>query len=95
MSLMQEQVIDAALARELHAEACRNHAYVSWVVYCDQPDFPDNIYVARLWVTSGAWPYVLVGDSLSEIYRQLPVGLERVPRARTDPSSVIETWMQP
>ena len=27
-----DQLIDAAMARALHADACRNHAAVAWVV---------------------------------------------------------------
>ena len=44
---MADQVIDAAMARGLHADACRSHALVGWVVMQDPPEYPDRV-VARL-----------------------------------------------
>jgi hypothetical protein len=59
-----DQIIDATMARALHADACRDHAMVAWVVMWDLPAHP-NRYAARL-VTSGqaAWPYLLLADTL-------------------------------
>jgi hypothetical protein len=34
---MADQVIDAAMARGLHADACRGHALVGWVVTQTRP----------------------------------------------------------
>ena len=42
-----DQLIDAAMARALHADACRNHAAVAWVVLWDLPAYPER-YAARL-----------------------------------------------
>jgi hypothetical protein len=41
-----DQIIDPAMARALHADACRNHAAVAWVVLWDLPAYPER-YAAR------------------------------------------------
>ena len=40
------QIINAAMARALHADACRDHAAVAWVVLWDLPAYPER-YAAR------------------------------------------------
>jgi len=35
-----DQIIDATMARSLHADACRDHALVAWVVLWDLPAYP-------------------------------------------------------
>src|SRR4051794_34328904 len=49
-----DQLIDPAMARALHADACRNHAAVAWAVLWDLPAHPGR-YAARL-VTNGTTP---------------------------------------
>jgi hypothetical protein len=34
---MQDQVVEAAMARALHADVYRDHALVAWVVLWDRP----------------------------------------------------------
>jgi hypothetical protein len=53
------------MARSLHADACRGHALVAWIVLWDLPAYPER-YAARL-VTSGASssPYVLLAHTLA------------------------------
>jgi hypothetical protein len=41
------QIIDADMARSLHADACRDHAAVAWAVLWDLPAYPER-YAARL-----------------------------------------------
>jgi len=41
-----DQLIDPTMARSLHADACRNHAAVAWVVLWDLPAYPER-YAAR------------------------------------------------
>jgi hypothetical protein len=36
-----DQIIDATMARALHADACRDHAIVAWVVMWDLPAYPE------------------------------------------------------
>jgi hypothetical protein len=86
-----DQVIDAAMARGLHADACRSHALVGWVVTQDPHEYPDMV-VARL-VTGTPSPYVLVADTLAEIHAQLPAGLARAERPPADPPEVVEIWI--
>jgi hypothetical protein len=86
------QLIDAAMARSLHADACRTHALVAWFVLWDLPAYPER-YAARL-VTSGqaASPYLLLADTLAEIQEMLPHGLTRSERMPVDPPEVVEIW---
>ena len=35
-----DQLIDATMARALHADACRDHAVVAWAVLWDLPTYP-------------------------------------------------------
>jgi protein gp37 len=44
---MPNQVVDAAMARALHADACRDHALAAWIVMRDAPGYPDQV-IARL-----------------------------------------------
>ena len=62
-----DQLIGPTMARSLHADACRTHAAVAWVVLWDLPAYPER-YAARL-VTSGASssPYVLLAPTLASI----------------------------
>jgi hypothetical protein len=55
-----DQLIDATMPRALHADACRDHALVAWVVLWDLPAYPDR-YAARL-AMSGEPPshYLLI-----------------------------------
>jgi hypothetical protein len=87
-----DQIIDAAMARALHADACRDHALVAWVVLWDLPAYPER-YAARL-VTSGPGPspYLLLADSLVGIQEQLPPDLARSERMPGDPPEVVEIW---
>jgi hypothetical protein len=40
-----DQLIDAAMAHALHADACRNHAAVAWVVLWDLQAYPSQALV--------------------------------------------------
>ena len=89
-----DQIIDADMARSLHADACRDHAAVAWVVMWDLPAYPER-YAARL-VTSGRAqsPYLLLADSLAEIQEMLPPGLVQSERQPVDPPEVGEIWFK-
>jgi hypothetical protein len=49
MSAMSDQIIDAVTAQALHADACRDHPIMGWVVMRDQPE------PARLSPACSAW----------------------------------------
>ena len=87
-----DQLIDATMARALHADACRDHALVAWAVLWDLPAYPDR-YAARL-VTSGQGmlPYLLLADSLAGIREMLPPGLVWSERMPADTPEVSEIW---
>jgi hypothetical protein len=42
-SNMSDQIIDALVARSIHADAARTHPLVGWIVMRDQPDYPDEM----------------------------------------------------
>jgi hypothetical protein len=85
-----DQIIDIAMAPGLHADACRGHALVAWVVMWDAPAYPER-FIARL-ATNAACPYVLVADTLPGVQAQLPPGLVRSERQPADPPEVVEIW---
>src|SRR3954449_12706609 len=87
---MQDQVVDVAMDRALHADACRDHALVAWVVMWDAPAYPDQ-FIARL-ATKRLSPYVLLADTLAGVQEQLPPGLVRSERQPADPPEVVEVW---
>lgn len=80
------------MARALHADACRAHALVAWIVLWDLPAYPER-YAARL-ATSGTAPsaYLLLADTLGGIRAMLPPGLVRSERMPVDPPEVVEIW---
>jgi hypothetical protein len=87
---MPDQIVDAVMARALHADACRGHPLTGWVVMRDPPEYPDK-FTARL-VSGTASPYVLVAHALAEVQEQLPPGLVRSERQPVDPPEVVEVW---
>jgi hypothetical protein len=87
---MSDQIIDAVMARALHADACRAHTLVGWVVMQDAPEHPDK-FIARL-VTDAPSPYLLIADTLAEIHGQLSLHLVRKERQPVDPPEVVEIW---
>ena len=88
---MADQIVDAAMARSLHADASRTRSLVAWVVERDPPQHPDKV-TARL-TTDVSSPYVLVADTLAEIHAALPPALERSARQPADPPDVVEVWL--
>jgi hypothetical protein len=86
--------IDARRAHELHAEMCRTHPLVGWIVKRDSPQYPQS-FIAELVMTdlppSGD---VLVANSLPEIRAQLPPRLVRMDPQPNHPKGVIELWTQ-
>jgi hypothetical protein len=88
---MQDEIIDALMARAVHADAARTHPLVGWIVMRDQPDCPDEI-IARL-VTDTPTPYILLGHTLAEVRIQLPPGLAPSERQPSDPAGVVEVWL--
>jgi hypothetical protein len=87
---MPDQVIDAVMAHALHADVCRDHALVAWVVMWDAPGYPDQV-IARL-ATKRLSPYLLLADTLAGVQEQLPPGLVRAERMLADPPEVVEIW---
>ena len=87
---IQDQIIDAVMARSIHADAVRTHPLAAWVIVRDQIDYPGDL-VARL-VTDQLTPYVLLADTLAELHVQLPLGLVRSERQPFDPPETVETW---
>jgi len=93
---MPDQIIDAAMAVGLHADACRAHVLVGWIVMQDRPEYPDKV-IARL-VTDEPSPYVMLdvmlADTLAELQASMPSGLVRMKRTPMDPPDVVEVWFR-
>jgi hypothetical protein len=87
---MPDQIIDAVMARALHADAVRVHPLSVWIILRDPVDYPGEL-VARL-VTDTLTPYVLRAGTLAEIHAQLPPNLKRAERYPSDPPEVVEAW---
>lgn len=87
---MGDQIIDAAMARSLNADAVRSQVLFGWIVQNDPPEHPDK-FVARF-ATDHPTIYVMVADSLAEIQAMLPAGLVRSERQPVDPPDVVEVW---
>jgi hypothetical protein len=85
-----DQIINAAMACALPADACREQATVAWVVMWDAPGYPDR-FAAQL-ATDGPSPYLLLAETLGGIQAQLPPGLVRSERQPVDPPEVVEIW---
>ncbi len=47
---MPDQIIDAVMARSIHADAVRTHPLAAWVIVRDQIDYPGNL-VSRRYIT--------------------------------------------
>jgi hypothetical protein len=88
---MPYQIIDAVMARAIHADAVRAHPLAAWVIVRDQIDY-SAAWVAPRLVTDVLTPYVLLADTLGGLHAQLPPGLERSERQPSDPPEVVEVW---
>jgi hypothetical protein len=84
-----DRIIDATMARALHADACRDHAIVAWAVLWDLPAYPER-FAARLATGCQALSYLLLADTLAGIQERLPPGLVRSERIPVDPPEVVE-----
>ena len=84
---MQDEIIDAVLARGIHEDACRRYRLVAWLVRKESSGF-----VARLLTGTRCLPYRLVADTLSELRTMLPPSLVRWDPQPEDPPEVIEIW---
>ncbi|MDQ2762202.1 MAG: hypothetical protein M3Y22_01490 [Pseudomonadota bacterium] len=87
---MDDQIIDRAMARSLHDDACRSHTLVAWIVMADPPDHSGK-FTARL-STGSHTPYLLLADTLAAIHAALPPCLELSPRQPADLPEVVEIW---
>jgi hypothetical protein len=86
---VQDQIIDAVMARALQADAIRTHPLMAWIVMHDDAISP-GVFVARL-VTDAATPCV-VADTLAGLHEQLPPGLTRTGRQPADSPAIVEVW---
>ena len=88
---MNDQIIDPMMAPRVHADACRDHGLVGWIVTEYPAEYP-NQFVARL-LTSKPTPYVLLADNLAELRAMLPSQLTHLKRSPADPPEVVELWL--
>jgi hypothetical protein len=88
MSIL-DQLIDAAMARALQADAIRTYSLMAWIVMRDEAHL--GAFVARL-VTNAPTPYILLADTLGGLEAQLPTDLVRSDRRPADPPEILATW---
>ena len=90
---MQDQIIDAVMARSIQADAAKAHVLFAWIILKDQDDYPGKV-VARL-ATMHPTIYIMVADTLAEVQAMLPPGLSHAARDNADPPEVVEIWLSP
>jgi hypothetical protein len=79
------------MARVLPADACRDHAAVTWVVMREAPENPEQV-IARP-ATKQLSPYVLLrANTMAGAQEHLPPRLVRSERQPADPLEVVEIW---
>jgi hypothetical protein len=78
---MPDQVIDAAAARSVQANATTASLLCAWIIEHDPPEHPGK-YVARF-ATTHPTIYVVLADRLAELQAMLPPGLARSAVAET------------
>ena len=87
---MPDQVIDAATAWSVQANATTASLLCAWIIEHDPPEHPGK-YVARF-ATTHPTIYVMLADRLAELQAMLPPGLARSPRQPVDPPEIVEIW---
>ena len=65
---------------------------ITWTIYKHPLDYP-NKYVARKFVLDKPTSEILVGGTLEEIRKLLPLGLTCIDRHETDDPVIVETWL--
>ena len=71
-----DQLIDVTMARALHADACREHTLVAWIVLWDLPAYPERFATRLATGGSASSPYLLLADSLTGIRDLLPSAVQ-------------------
>jgi hypothetical protein len=69
---MSDQIIDAATARSIQANAAKANIQFGWIIQHDPPEHPGK-YVARF-ATGHPTIYVIQADTLAELQAMLPPG---------------------
>jgi hypothetical protein len=87
---MSDQIVDGGAAQGLQTYADRSYPMVGWVVMQGLLAHPGKI-VARL-VTDNDTSFLLTADTLEDLRRDLPVGLNRSDRQTTDAPEIVEFW---
>jgi hypothetical protein len=87
---MRDRVLTAEAAQTIHDEADRDGELLTCVVM--ETDDSADMIARPVAAGGGALPCVLVGVTLADLHRVLPVGLTRSPRAPADPPGVVEIW---
>ena len=87
---MFDQIIDAATALDVQANATTANILFGWIIEHDSPEHLGS-YVARF-ATIHPTIYIMLADTLTELHAMLPPGLARSPRLPVDPLEVVEIW---
>jgi hypothetical protein len=87
---MPDQIIDAAKALNIQANATKTSILSGWIIEHNPPEHPGK-YVAHF-ATTHPTIYVMLADTLAELQAMLPPGLARSPRQPVDLPDVVEIW---
>jgi len=63
-----------------------------WVLYDHTTDHPDH-FVARKWVCEKPTDDVILGATLNDVRRAIPLGFARMDRMPGDDSKIGEVWL--
>ncbi len=84
---------DISLETFLHIDLCSIEKVPLIVVYKNPLDYP-NKYVARLWgIKNNATNIVVIKDSLEEIRKAIPKGMQRLKATSKDDPVIVETYI--
>ncbi|MGD9567541.1 MAG: hypothetical protein AB7V48_04365 [Sedimentibacter sp.] len=84
---------DIQLENFLYINLCTIERVPIIVVYKNPLDYP-NKYVARLWgIKNNATNMVVIKDSLEEIRKAIPKGMQRLKATSKDDPVIVETYI--
>lgn len=80
---------------EMHAEddnMTERTPLTMWVIYDHPDDRPDH-FVARKWLGETPTSEVMLGKTLNEVRRAIPLGMHRLDRWELDDPKIVEVWL--
>lgn len=92
---MEDTVLSKDEAEAFQHRETMNDALVLWAVHERSGRHPLRVFArptSVAWHGRHVWPFVLIGDTVDEVRRQIPERLSPMPARPDDPASLVETW---